>query len=240
MTTIIGSGGGGGSKNPGGSSRSPRTTPDSLDSRQYATVVDLISEGEIEGLVDGNKGIFLNGTALQNAQGGFNFEDVTVYTRNGTQAQTFIPITSGSENIRAINRGVVKDGPVTESIVDDEVDAVRVTVTVPSLQRINNETGDTTGTKIELKILVKYQSDSDFAVLIEDKISGRTADKYQKDYLITLNRPDSADNVDIRVERVTKDSNSSLLSNAFSWSSLTEIKYAKLRYPQQRTGRIAC
>jgi len=231
MTTIIGSGGGGGSKGGGGSSRSPRTTPDSLDSRQYATVVDLISEGEIEGLVDGSKGIFLNGTALQSAQGGFNFEDVTVYTRNGTQAQTFIPITSGSENIRAINRGVVKDGPVTETIVDDEVDAVRVTVTVPSLQRINNTTGDTTGTKIELKILVKYQSDSDFAVLIEDKISGRTADKYQKDYLITLNRPNSADNVDIKVERVTKDSNSSLLTNAFSWSSLTEIKYAKLRYP---------
>ena len=68
MTTIIGAGGGGGSKSVGGSSRSPKTTPDSLDSRQYATVVDLISEGEIEGLVGDNKGIFLNGTALQNAK----------------------------------------------------------------------------------------------------------------------------------------------------------------------------
>jgi len=230
MTTIIGSGGGGG-KGGGGSSRSPKTTPDSLDSRQYATVVDLISEGEIEGLVGGSKGIFLNGTALQNAQGVFNFEDVTVYTRNGTQAQTFIPITSGSENIRPINRGVVKDGPVIESIVDDEVDAVRVTITVPSLQKINSKNGDTLGAKIELKILVKYPSDSDFVVLIEDKISGRTADQYQKDYLITLNRPNPTDNVDIKVERVNKDSNSSLLTNAFSWSSITEIKYAKLAYP---------
>ena len=45
MTTIIGAGGGGG-KGGGGSSRSPKTTPDSLDSRQYAIVLDLISEGD--------------------------------------------------------------------------------------------------------------------------------------------------------------------------------------------------
>ena len=99
MTTIIGSGGGG--KGGGGSSRSPKTTPDSLDSRQYATVLDLISEGEIEGLVDGNKSIFLNGTALENAQGEFNFEDVTVYTRNGNTGADLHPITSGTENERA-------------------------------------------------------------------------------------------------------------------------------------------
>ena len=86
MTTIIGAGGGGvgggkgGGGGGGGSSRSPRTTPDSLDSRQYANVIDLISEGEIEGLVDGSKSIFLNNTQLEGVTGDFNFEDVTVYT----------------------------------------------------------------------------------------------------------------------------------------------------------------
>ena len=236
MTTIIGAGGGGGGKGGGGgSSRSPRTTPDSLDSRQYATLVDLISEGEIEGLVDGSKSIFFNGTALQNAKGEFNFEDVTVHTREGTQLQGYIPILSGTENVRAINRGVVKDGPVIESITDDEVDAVRLTITVPSLQRIDNKTGDTLGSSFVLQIFVKYQSDSDYSEdpLIEDKISGRTADQYQKDYLITLNRPDAngTDNVEIKVVRVTKDSTSSLKTNAFTFTSLTEIKYSKFRYP---------
>ena len=230
MTTIIGAGGGGG-KGGGGSSRSPKTTPDSLDSRQYATVLDLISEGEIEGLVDGNKSIFLNGTALQNAQDEFNFEDVTVYTRNGTQAQTYIPITSGTENERSVNRPVTKPVPIIESITDDEVDAVRVTVSIPSLQKIDNETGDTLGTKVKLKIFAQYASGGFGDALITDTISGRTADLYQKDYLITLNRPNATDNVDIKVERVTKDSNDALLTNAFSWSSMTEIKYAKLRYP---------
>ena len=73
-------GGGFGKSGGGGSSRSPRTTPDSLDSRQYATVVDLISEGEIEGLVDGNKGIFLNGTALQTLKGVLTLKTLR-YTR---------------------------------------------------------------------------------------------------------------------------------------------------------------
>ena len=234
MTTIIGSGGGGG-KGAASSSRSPRTTPDSLDSRQYATIVDLISEGEIEGLVDGSKSIFFNGTALQNAQGEFNFEDVTVHTRNGTQAQGYIPILSGTENVRSVNRGVVKDGPVIESITDDEVDAVRLTITVESLQRIDSGTGDTLGSSFVLQIFVKYESESDYSEdpLIEDKVSGRTADRYQKDYLITLNRPDAngTDNVEIKVVRVTKDSTSSLKTNAFIFTSLTEIKYSKLRYP---------
>ena len=229
MTTIIGAGGGG--KGGGGSSRSPKTTPDSLDSRQYATVLDLISEGEIEGLVDGNKSIFLNGTALQNAQDEFNFEDVTVYTRNGTQAQTYIPITSGTENERSVNRPVTQFVSVTETITDDDVDAVRVTVSIPSLQKINNKTGDTLGSSVRLKIFAQYAGGGFGDALIDDTISGRTADLYQKDYLITLNRPNATDNVDIKVERVTEDSNDALLTNAFSWSSMTEIKYAKLRYP---------
>ena len=104
--------------------------------RQYATVLDLISEGEIEGLVDGNKSIFLNGTPLEDAQGNSNFEDVIVYTRNGTQLQAYIPITSGTENERSVNRPVTQPVPIIESITDDEVDAVRVTISIPSLQKL--------------------------------------------------------------------------------------------------------
>ena len=51
MTYIIGSGGGG--KGGGGGGRTPHEDKDNLDSKQFAKVLDLISEGEIEGLVDG-------------------------------------------------------------------------------------------------------------------------------------------------------------------------------------------
>jgi predicted phage tail protein len=231
MTEIIGYGGGGGGKggSGGGSSRAPKTAPDSLDSRQYANVIDLISEGEIEGLVDGNKSIFLNDTQLESANGDFNFEDVTIYTRNGTQSQKHIPLTPGTENERVVNRPVAQSVPIVESVTDDEVDAVRITLSVPSLQKIDNETGDTSGTSVQLKIFVQYASGG-FVEVISDKISGRTADLYQKDYLIEFERPNPTDNVDVKVERITKDSGNPLKTDAFNWSSMTEIKWAKLTY----------
>ena len=244
MTTIIGSGGGGG-KGGGGSSRSPKTTPDSLESNQYAIVLDLISEGEIEGLVDGNKSIFLNGTQLQADDDEFNFEDVTVYTRNGTQAQTYIPILSGTENERPINRPVRFKEDVIETVTDAEVDAVRVTISLQQLQKINTKNGDTLGTSVKLKIFLEYFNGTDGitqeygAAVITNKISGRSEDRYQKDYLLTLNRPNAGDSVRVKVVRTHKDNRDAsnkekdniLLTNDFSWSSMTEIKYAKLRYP---------
>lgn len=230
MTMIIGAGGGGGKGGKGGSSRTPKTAPDSLDSRQYANVIDLISEGEIEGLVDGNKSIFLNNTALQNLDGSYNFEDVEVFTRNGTQTQTYIPLDSGIEDEFPVGVVVTKDVPITRTITDVNVDAVRVTISIPALQSISSKTGDTKGTSVQLTIGVQYAGGG-FTTAVTDTISGRTADEYRKDYLIELDRPTPADIVDIRVTRVTEDSQNSLLSNAFSWSSYTEIVYAKLSYP---------
>ena len=62
----------------------------------------MISEGEIEGLADGFKSIFLNNTVLQNPDNSYNFQDVTVYTRNGTQNQTYIPLSGGIEDEKPV------------------------------------------------------------------------------------------------------------------------------------------
>ncbi len=226
--TIIGAGGDSG-KGGGGSSRTPSTAPDSLDSRQYANVIDLISEGEIEGLADGFKSIFLNNTVLQNPDGSYNFQDVTIYTRNGTQNQTYIPLSGGIEDEKPVGITVVKDVPQVRTITDVDVDAVRITIAIPSLQEINNTNGDTSGSSVRLQIAIQYQGGG-YTTKIDDTISGRTADEYRKDYLIQLARPNPSDIVDIKVTRVTNDSTSSLLANAFSWSSYTEIIDAKLTY----------
>ena len=309
--TIIGAGGSMG-KGGGGSSRTPSTAKDSLDSRQYANVIDLISEGEIQGLVDGHKSIFLNNTALQNADGTYNFQNVTVYSDSkGTQNQGYIPLGGGVEDTKGVGITVVKDVPQVRTITDVDVDAVRVTIAIPSLQKINSSNGDTSGTNVELKIAVQYggggYTDQPIGLngATSDIISGRTADEYRKDYLIQLNRlgvtikpitgatnasPISITcashgfstgdtvtvsgvtgntaangiwvitstgantftlngssgngayisggqvkikiyNVDIKVTRVTADSTDSLLTNAFSWLSYTEIIDAKLTYP---------
>jgi hypothetical protein len=230
--TIIGAGGGGGGGKGGGGggSRTPSTAPDSLDSRQYANVIDLISEGEIEGLADGLKSVFLNNTALQNPDGSYNFQDVTIYTRNGTQNQTYIPLGGGIEDEKPVGITVVKSVPQVRTITDVDVDSVRITIAIPSLQKIDNTNGDTSGASVSLQIAIQYQGGG-YTTLIDDTISGRTADEYRKDYLIQLARPNPSDIVDIRVTRITDDSTDTLLANAFNWSSYTEIIDAKLTYP---------
>ena len=228
--TIIGAGGGDGGKGGGGgSSRTPSTAPDSLDSRQYANVIDLISEGEIEGLADGLKSVFLNNTVLQNPDGSYNFQDVTIYTRNGTQNQTYIPLGGGIEDEKPVGITVVKAVPQVRTITDVDVDAVRVTIAIPSLQKIDNTNGDTSGSSVQLQIAIQYQGGG-YTTKIDDTISGRTADEYRKDYLIQLARPNPSDIVDIKVTRITDDSTDTLLANAFNWSSYTEIIDAKLTY----------
>lgn len=225
--TIIGAGGGGGGKGGGGgAARTPTTARDSLDSTQYAQIIDLISEGEIAGLKDGFRSIFLDDTPLQNPDGSFNFQNVTIYTRNGTQIQDAIPFAGVVEDERPVGVTVRNDGPVTRSITDSQTEAVRVTVTVPRLERITNE-GDTVGEAVQLQIAIQY-SGGPFTTVIDDVIAGRSGDLYQRDYLIGLS---GAFPVNVRVTRITPDSNDLRTANEFSWSSYTEIIYAKIAYP---------
>ena len=240
MTAIIGAGGGG-KGGSGGSSRTPKTAPDSLDSRQYANVIDAISEGEIEGLVDDGssadaylKSIYFNDTPIKSASGSYNFKDVTVYRRNGTQTQDYIPLSIGVENEVPLGTSIVYDVPQTFTVTNTEIDAVRITIAVPALQRISSKTGDTKGTTVEIKIEVSYAGGAYQTVVDASsggKISGRTGDEYRKDYEITLARPNPSNNATFKVTRLTADSESQLLSNATTLYSYTEIVYAKLRYP---------
>ena len=56
-TTIIGAGSGGG-KGGGNRNRTPKTDRDSLDSREFANITEVISEGEIEGLANELQSVF--------------------------------------------------------------------------------------------------------------------------------------------------------------------------------------
>jgi hypothetical protein len=145
-------GSGGGGKSGGGEGRTPVESPDSLRSIQYAKVLDLISEGEIKGLVDGMKSIYLDETPLQNPDGSFNFSGVSMIERTGTQHQTSIPGFTASEAELAVSTEVTAAVSVTRSISNTNDTAVRVTVSVPQLTFQNLTNGDLTGTSVELAI----------------------------------------------------------------------------------------
>jgi len=239
-TTIIGAGGG---KGGGGSDRTPRTDRDSLDSREFANVTEVIAEGEIEGLANGFQSVFFNNTALQNADGTYNFKDVDLYHREGTANQTLIPLQSSASVLRptVVNTPVKKDFPIVRTITDTTVDAVRLVITIPVLQKINNKNGDTLGTNVRLKIEIKYKdtvaTDGEYPEFgpfekFDDTIRGRTADAYNRQYEVRFDRVTyPRHTVDLIVTRVTDDSTDSLLSNAFNWSSYTTVKFDPQTYP---------
>ena len=201
---IAGSGGGGG-KGGGGGSRTPSTDPDSLNSRSFGRIVDLISEGEIEGLVDEGfinpisgasdawmRSIFLDNTPLKNADGTVNFDDTIIKVNNGTPDQPVLGGFIQASNIIANPQSGVEIDSTgqTFSITDPSVDSVIFLLSVPTLQKIKNN-GDTLGTEFTFKFQRSLASGA-FADVnvgtggVTQKIKGRTADLYQKQYQFDL------------------------------------------------------
>ena len=225
---VIGSGGGGGKGGGGGGSTS--TAKDNLESKQFGRVLDLLSEGEIGGLVDGAKSIFLNDTPLQNADNSFNFKDVSYAERTGTSSQTVIPLTENTAQVQNTGLGtIVKNTPGVKQLTNSNIDAVKVTISVPQLQKITDD-GDIEGSEIDLEIAVQYSGGSYQTKVSGDngKIKGRTGDLYQREYVLKL---DGAFPVNIKVTRITDDSTNPKLVNAFQWNTYTEIIYDSRAYP---------
>ena len=198
-----------------------------LRSKAFAQILDLVSEGEIEGLVDGAKSIYLNGTPLQNQDGSFNFQDVTYETRPGTQQQTYIAGAAGVESETAVNVEVKKSASVTRTVTNNDVDAVRLTISLPALFRQRDD-GGTEGIDVDIAIDVRTGA-GDFVTLASDTITGKSTSKYQKSYYITL--PGDVGPWSIRVRRITDDSTSLKIQDKTFWDSYTEVIEAKLRYP---------
>jgi len=220
----------------------PTRAPDTLHSRQFATFLDLVSEGEIEGFATASKegrtqgttaynnaalkDVFLNDTPVLKstadstnpATTDFNFQDVTFNPRFGTSGQTKVEGIESSSSVTAVGLTVTQSSPVTRQITNSNVDAVNITITFPQLQRATAQ-GDLLGSSVQLKIAVQYNSGG-FTDVIDDTITGRTADAYQRDYRVNLT---GAFPADIRVTRVTADSTDSSLIDAFTWTSFGEI-----------------
>jgi predicted phage tail protein len=234
MSKIIrGAGGGGGKGQEQQSAHVPTEAADTLRSTAYAQVLDLVSEGEIEGLVDGDKSIFLDGTALQNSDDSYNFTGVTVNTRYGTQSQNFIQGQSDVENELDVSTTVRHATGVTRTITNANVDAVRVTISFPQLTFQDPSSGDLVGTSVQFAIDVQSNGGG-FVQKVLDTVSGKATSKYTRGYRIQLS---GGAPYDIRVRRITEDSAAANLQNTTVFSSYTEIEQLRLSYPN--SGLVA-
>jgi predicted phage tail protein len=222
---IVGAGGGG--KGGGGSARVAQEAPDSLRSKAYARVVDLVCEGEIEGLVGGLKSVYLDDTPIQNSDGSYNFTGVTLEARTGTQQQSYIPGFSSVENEVSVGVECKYGQPVVRSITDPDVDAVRVKVSIPTLTLQDTTNGDLNGTSVSYAIDVQARG-AGYVQVVTDTVSGKTTSRYQRSYYVPLI---GTGPWDVRLRRITADSTQTSLQNKTFLESYTEVIESKLRYP---------
>jgi predicted phage tail protein len=225
MRTIVGASGGGGSS---GGSSSGSESPDSLHSISYAKVVDLVSEGEIKGLVNGLQSVFLNGTPLQNPDGSTNFSGYSLDYRWGTQDQTYLPGFPDVENEHAVGVELEQAQPWTFEVADLALSAVRIRMSVPQFQQSNASTGDITGYRVEYAIDVSTDGGA-FQQVLAGAFDGKTTSEYDRSIRIEL--PAATVGWAVRVRRTTPNANSSLIADTTNVVSITEIIDAKLRYP---------
>lgn len=143
---LKGSGGGGAPKQS--QPRAAVEAPNTLQSKNTARVVDLLCEGPVKGLVNGLQSVYLDDTALENSDGTFNFEGVTVETRQGDPDQTALNGYPQIENEVSVGVKVLQASPVVRTITEADTDAARVKMRVTSLVA-QSSNGDLQPTKVE-------------------------------------------------------------------------------------------
>ncbi|MCQ6174983.1 host specificity protein J [Escherichia coli] len=203
----------------------PREAKDNLKSTQLLSVIDAISEGPIEGPVDGLKSVLLNSTPVLDSEGNTNISGVTVVFRAGEQEQT--PPegfeSSGSETV--LGTEVKYDTPITRTITSANIDRLRFTFGVQALVETTSK-GDRNPS--EVRLLVQIQRNGGWVTEKDITIKGKTTSQYLASVVVD-NLPPRPFN--IRMRRMTPDSTTDQLQNKTLWSSYTEIINVKQCYP---------
>ena len=203
----------------------PREAKDNLKSTQLLSVIDAISEGPVEGPVDGLKSVLLNSTPVLDSEGNTNISGVTVVFRAGEQEQT--PPegfeSSGSETV--LGTEVKYDTPITRTITSANIDRLRFTFGVQALVETTSK-GDRNPS--EVRLLVQIQRNGGWVTEKDITIKGKTTSQYLASVVVD-NLPPRP--FSIRMRRMTPDSTTDQLQNKTLWSSYTEIIDVKQGYP---------
>ncbi|WP_329795253.1 phage tail protein [Enterobacter mori] len=215
-----------GRKGGSSSSRTPTEQPDDLQSVAKAKILVALGEGEFAGQLTA-KDIYLDGTALENADGSQNFSGVTWEFRAGTQAQKYLQGIPGTENEINVGTEVSSATAWTRTFTNTQLSAVRLRLKWPSLFKQEDD-GDLVGYSVNYAIDLQTDGGTWQAVL-NTSVTGKTTSGYERSHRIDL--PQAGSTWTIRLRKITSDANSAKIGDTMSLQSFTEVIDAKLRYP---------
>ena len=217
-------------------------------STSTARIIDLLCEGPIRGLVDGNNSVLINGTAFGNqavASTASNDRRITlgegdiwipapsredvgaVRFRAGTANQEAVAGIPTTETEIAINRDVRHDDPTPprQDVRGAHTSRVRVTLRFDRLTRQRSD-GSVDPSEVGIAIDMSNPSDTSWQPVISETVSGRYTAPIEMSWAFDVTGPGTT----IRVRRTTTD-NTDKHINAFSWARLTEIAEVRQSFP---------
>lgn len=218
--------GGGGGKGGG----SPTEQSNAALSRATINIIELLSEGPIQGFVgDSRESIFLDDTPIL-SNGQVNFQGYANAWRPGTSSQTYLP-GYGDEvaNEISVGQDVTISFPITRQIVNNQIDAIRVRLGF-QLQEFQDD-GDITGAEVAFAIRIK-EGNGAFVLRYQQPINARFETLTEYDYQFPVNNQGGAvDEFTVRVESTAPDDPSSKKQVVVRFQSFTEVIQQKLSYP---------
>lgn len=215
-----------GRKGGSSSSRTPTEQPDDLQSVAKAKILVALGEGEFAGQLTG-KDIYLDGTALENADDSQNFSGVTWEFRAGTQAQKYIQGIPGTENEISVGTEVSSATAWTRTFTNTQLSAVRLRLKWPSLFKQEDD-GDLVGYSVNYAIDLQTDGGT-WQTVLNTSVTGKTTSGYERSHRIDL--PQAGSTWTIRLRKITSDANSAKIGDTMMLQSFTEVIDAKLRYP---------
>ncbi|HAN9406653.1 TPA: DUF1983 domain-containing protein [Escherichia coli] len=215
----------------GGKAKTPTLLNDNLYHKQFYRVLDILSEGPIYGPVNQKaplNDVMLNDTPVTDANGNTSIPGISIAWRNGTADQSPINGFNAIESTVIVNAKVTHDTPIIRTVSDPNVTRVRLNLGVDALVQ-SDEKGNQYNTSVMLMVDVKPSSSSTWSLIKDIHIGpGKQSGEYLEAHIIKA--PDEKP-FDIRVRRITPDSNGDLLRNDTRWSSYSEIIDDNLSYP---------
>lgn len=224
-----------GAKKGGGGSSGGKEDRDSLHSTSYARIVDLLSEGEIVGPVDGLKSVYFDETPVLSSDGAANFSGYDIQFRSGTQDQDPVSGFPASESTTSVGVEFKASTPWTHTFTNTELDAVRITLAVSGLQKVNQKNGNINGYRVDYTIELSSNGGT-YSTVVSSAFDGKTTSAYARSHRIDL--PSGGAPWTIRVRRSTADSSTNYISDTTLVQAYTEIIDAKLRYPMSALAAI--
>ena len=218
-----------GRKKGGGSGRVAREAPNTLKSRQVARVIDVISEGEIEGLVNGSQSVYFDDTPAENADGTSNFNGINYEVKFGEPDQTALKEWRGQEAVVSVGAEATNGSPVTRQITDTDCDFIDVALRLPTLTLQDNETGDLNGNSVRIKWEVAVGSGA-FQTVHDTTIRGKCVAPYIRTFQIDLRALSATGPYNVRLTRVDADATETRDQRTTFFDSYTKVTQAKIKY----------